>query len=67
MADKAIKKAEPKAMLKKLANSNTKMRWHDRKKIEITEDTKHYKKGETYNPHVTWADHCIEQGFAKAI
>lgn len=38
-----------------------------RKKVEITQDVKSYKKGQVINPQTLWADHLIKLGVAKEV
>lgn len=42
-----------------------KFRYNDRMAIEITEDTKHFKKGQVVEPHRIHAEAYIKAGFAK--
>lgn len=41
------------------------IRYNERKKVEIIENTRHYKVGQVINPHVVMADALIKQGIAK--
>lgn len=56
-----------KAMLLENAEKGTKIKYSDRKKVEIVKETKHYKVGMIVNPHLVKADALIKQGIAKAI
>ena len=56
-----------KAMLLENAEKGTKIKYSDRKKVEIVKETKHYKVGMIVNPHLVKADALIKQGIANAI
>ena len=56
-----------KAMLLENAEKGTKIKYADRKKVEIVKETKHYKVGMIVNPHLVKAEALIKQGIAKAI
>ena len=56
-----------KAMLLENAEKGTKIKYSDRKKVEIVKATKHYKVGMIVNPHLVKADALIKQGIAKAV
>ncbi len=56
-----------KSMLKSLGKENRKIKLGDRKKVEITKDTKFYKKGKVINPHSTFAEKLIKEGLAKEV
>ena len=56
-----------KAMLLENAEKGTKIKYSDRKKVEIVKETKHYKVGMIVNPHLVKAEALIKQGIAKAI
>ena len=56
-----------KAMLLENAEKGTKIKYTDRKKVEIVKETKHYKVGMIVNPHLVKAEALIKQGIAKAI
>ena len=60
-----LKTIDTKALLVELGSKKTKMRYSDRKTVEILEDTKHYKKGQIISPHVTFADELIKLKIAK--
>lgn len=66
MADKK-KTVDSKAMLKDLANNNVKVKFTERKKVEILEDTAYYKKGQIVNPHITFADRLIKDKIGKEV
>lgn len=71
MADN-VKKQEvatfsSKAMLLENAEKGTKIRYSDRKKVEIVKETKHYKVGMIVTPHLIKAEALIKQGIAKAV
>lgn len=54
-----------KELVKELAKQGKKIKFSDRKEVEILKDTKFYKKGQVINPHVTVADYLIEKKVAK--
>ena len=56
-----------KAMLLENAEKGTKIKYSDRKKVEIVKETKHYKVGMIVNPHLVKAEALIKQGIAKAV
>lgn len=60
-----IAKISSKEYLEKNAKAKTKIKWRDRKKVEIVKATKHYKVGDIVKAHSTWADFLIEKGIAK--
>jgi hypothetical protein len=55
-----------KKMLAKHAKAKTKIRYADRKKVEIVQNTKHYNIGDVINPHKIVAEELIGSGIAKA-
>ena len=56
-----------KAMLLENAEKGTKIKYSDRKKVEIVKETKHYKVGMIVNPHLVKAEALIKQVIAKAV
>ena len=56
-----------KAMLLENVEKGTKIKYSDRKKVEIVKETKHYKVGMIVNPHLVKAEALIKQGIAKAV
>lgn len=68
MADnKKLAYFDAKAMIEKHAKAGTKIKYAERKKVEIVKETKHYKVGMILEPHVIKADALIEQGIAKEV
>ena len=65
--EKTEKAIDTKKLLKDLGSKETKMRYTDRKKVEVLKDTKHYRKGQIIAPHVTFADALIENKIAKEV
>ena len=61
------KQVDTKKMLKELAAKKAKVRFSERKKVEILEATKHYRKGQVITPHVTFADELIKSKIAKEV
>ena len=61
------KTVDSKKMLKNLANEKVKIKFGDRIELEIVADTKHYKKGQIINPHVTWGKQLIKDKIAKEV
>jgi len=57
---------DAKGMIEKHTNSKTKIKYGERKKVEIVADTKYYKKGQIIQPHLIVADRLIEQKIAVA-
>ena len=62
--DKTIK-VDAKEMLKNLALKQEKIRFDERKALEIIKETEFYKEGQIINPHITFANVLIEKGIAK--
>ena len=62
-----FKKVDAKKMLKRLGQNNVVMRYNDRLKVEVKEDTQFYKKGDILNPHSTFAQELIGSGIAKEV
>ena len=58
---------DAKKMIAKHAEAGTKIKYADRKKVEVVKETKHYKVGMILEPHVIMADALIEQGIAKEV
>jgi len=58
---------DAKAMLLENAEKGTKIRYSDRKKVEIVKATKHYKVGMIVNPHLVKGLALIKQGIAKEV
>lgn len=56
-----------KAMLLENAEKGTKIKYSDRKKVEIVKETKHYKVGMVVTPHLVKAEALIKQGIAKEV
>lgn len=56
-----------KAMLLENAGKGTKIKYNDRKKVEIVKTTNHYKVGMIVSPHRIKADALIKQGIAKEV
>jgi hypothetical protein len=56
-----------KAMLLENAKKGTKIKYNDRKKVEIVKATNHYKIGMIVTPHRIKADALISQGIAKEV
>lgn len=68
MAEKETKGVySAKAMLLKHGEQGTKIRYTDRKKVEIIKATKHYSVGQVINPHVIKADELIDLKIAKEV
>ena len=61
------KSVNSKEYLKKHGKAGTKIKFSQRKKVEVIADTKHYTKGMILNPHITWADELIEKKIAKEV
>ena len=66
-SEKATKSMDAKGMLKEHGTKGTKIRYNARKKVEIIEDTKFYKKGRVIEPHAIIADQLIKDGIAKEV
>jgi len=56
-----------KAMLLENAEKGTKIKYSDRKTVQIVKETKHYKVGMIVSPHLVKAEALIKQGIAKAV
>lgn len=67
MADNKKATVDSKKMLKDLANKKVKVKFSERKEVEIIKATKFYKEGQVVNPHVTFADELIKLGIAKEV
>lgn len=68
--DKKAEKAktiDTKAMLKDLGEKKAKVKFNDRIKIEILEDTRFYKKGQIVTPHRTFGEELIKEKIGKEI
>lgn len=61
------KTVDTKAMLKDLGEKRAKVRFNDRIKIEILEDTQFYKKGQVVTPHRTFGELLIKEKIGKEI
>jgi hypothetical protein len=61
------KNVDQKENLKELGKSKRKIKYGERKQVEIIKSTKHYKVGKIINPHVVMAENLIKQKVAKAI
>lgn len=62
-----MKSINMKSVLKEAAKEKRKIRYNDRQKVEIVEDTKHYKKGMIVSPHKVVAEALISQKIAKEV
>jgi len=58
---------DSKKMLKELAEKKVKVRFSERLKLEILKDTKHYRKGQVINPHVTFGNELVKLKLAKKV
>lgn len=58
---------DAKGMLEKHTQAKTKIKYGERKEVEIIADTKYYKKGQVIRPHLIVADRLIEQKIAKEV
>lgn len=56
---------DSKAMLKE--NVGKKIRYNERKQVEIIKATKHYKVGQVIAPHTVVADRLIKEKIAKEV
>jgi hypothetical protein len=56
---------DSKAYLLKHGKAGTKVKFTERKEVEIIKATKFYAVGDILNPHITWADELIESKIAK--
>ena len=65
MAEEKLKQFDVKKMLSLNAEKGTKIKYTDRTAVEITADTKFYKKGQIVSPHKVKAEALIAQGLAK--
>jgi len=61
------KTVDSKKLLKNLANEKVKIKFNDRIKLEVLNDTKLYKKGQVINPHRTFGDQLVKQKIAKEV
>jgi len=61
------KTVDSKKLLKNLANEKVKIKFNDRIKLEVLNDTKFYKKGQVINPHRTFGDQLVKQKIAKEV
>ena len=68
MAEAAKKGVDAKAMLKNLAKEKTKIKFNDRMTIEIiSDDQKHYRKGQIITPHPTFGKELIKNKIGKEL
>lgn len=67
MAEEKLKEFDVKKMLNLNAEKGTKIKYTDRTTVEITADTKFYKKGQIVSPHKVKAEALIAQGLAKKV
>lgn len=58
---------DTKKMLKENGNKRTKIRFSQRTKIEILEDTKFFKKGDTLEVHKVVAEQYVKDKLAKKL
>jgi|GEM_PF-3267179 len=65
MANKKENKA--KEVLKQKAENKEVIRFRDRVEVEITKDTKHFKKGYKMEIHPSMADIHVANGYAKIV
>ena len=53
------------AMLKENGEKKTVIRYADRVRLEIIQDTRHYRVGQIINPHKVMGEALVKQGIAK--
>lgn len=58
---------DAKAMLTENGKKGTVIRYADRLKLEILEDTRYYKAGQIITPHKVMGEALIKQGIAKEV
>jgi hypothetical protein len=56
---------DAKAMIAENGAKRTVIRYADRVKLEIVQDTRHYKAGQIITPHKVMGEALIKQGIAK--
>jgi hypothetical protein len=54
-------------MIAENAEKRTVISYADRVKLEIVQDTRHYKVGQIINPHVVMGEALVKQGIAKKV
>jgi len=64
---KTEKAIDSKAMLAEANKVKKVIKYRDRVALEITTDTKFYKKGQKINPHSLVAEQLIKNGVAKKV
>ena len=58
---------DSKAMLAENGSKRTVIRYADRVKLEIIQETRHYKVGQIINPHKVMGEALVKQGIAKEV
>lgn len=58
---------DSKKMLRELADNNVKIRFTQRKQVQLLKQTAFYHEGQIITPHITFADYLIKQKLAKAV
>jgi hypothetical protein len=58
---------DAKEMIERNSKEERKIKYNDRVKLEILEDTKYYKKGQIIEPHRVMAEQLIKQKTAKEV
>ncbi|HWZ03030.1 MAG TPA: hypothetical protein VNX40_05415 [Mucilaginibacter sp.] len=58
---------DSKAMIEEHAAAGTKIKYNERKEVEIVKETAHYKVGQKVKPHKIMADALVKQGIAKEV
>jgi len=56
---------DAKAMLTENGEKGTVIRYADRVKLVITQETRHYKEGQIITPHKVMGEALVKQGIAK--
>lgn len=56
---------DAKAMLTENGEKGTIIRYNDRVKLVINQDTRHYKEGQIITPHKVMGEALVKQGIAK--
>lgn len=64
-AKKEVKAMDAKAMIAEHAKKGTKIKYNDRKRVEVVVDTDYMKKGDILTPHRIMADQMIKDGLVK--
>lgn len=58
---------DAKGMIKTNSEKNTKIKYGERKSVEIIKDTKYLKAGRVISPHLVMADQMIKDKIAVAV